>query len=165
MGWCRSSRGAARSGSSNARGNSNSGRWSSSGGAPLCPNHGLECLSLTANTANNPGRRFFKCPHQTEADSCLKFAWADEYEGGSGGAFHLACLCRQLCTQHWCILVHHTNSAQSSWIVPVITAPRPAISVKSVIFLRPCLWCSGQQYMTSCTWVTVAFHTGITTNS
>ncbi|KAL3140647.1 hypothetical protein ABBQ32_005213 [Trebouxia sp. C0010 RCD-2024] len=81
----RSNRGAGRSGSSNARGNNNGGGWNSSSGAPLCPNHGLECLSLTANTANNPGRKFFKCPHQTEADSCLKFAWADEYEGGSGG--------------------------------------------------------------------------------
>ncbi|KAL3158229.1 hypothetical protein ABBQ38_010482 [Trebouxia sp. C0009 RCD-2024] len=81
----RSNRGAGRSSSSNTRGNSSGGRWNSSSGAPLCPNHGLECLSLTANTANNPGRKFFKCPHQTEADSCLKFAWADEYEGGSGG--------------------------------------------------------------------------------
>ena len=83
---CRNSRGAGGSSSSNARGN-NSGRWTNTG-VPLCPNHGLECLSLTANTATNPGRKFFKCSHQTEADSCLKFAWADEYDSGPGGVLN-----------------------------------------------------------------------------
>ncbi|DBB17906.1 hypothetical protein WJX82_005956 [Trebouxia sp. C0006] len=69
---------------SSGRSSSNNNRWSSNG-VPLCPRHGLECLSLTANTSNNPGRRFFKCSHQTEADTCLKFAWADEYEGAPAG--------------------------------------------------------------------------------
>ncbi|DBA87673.1 TPA: hypothetical protein ACH3X1_004680 [Trebouxia sp. C0004] len=69
---------------SSGRSSNNNNRWSSNG-VPLCPRHGLECLSLTANTSNNPGRRFFKCSHQTEADACLKFAWADEYDGAPAG--------------------------------------------------------------------------------
>ena len=74
---------------SSGRSSNNNNRWSSNG-VPLCPRHGLECLSLTANTSNNPGRRFFKCSHQTEADSCLKFAWADEYDGAPAGWL---CMC------------------------------------------------------------------------
>lgn len=82
---CRAGRSgtAGRSGG-NARNTSSNSRWNSNG-VPLCPNHSLECLSLTANTPANPGRRFFKCSHQTEADSCLKFVWADEYDGGTTG--------------------------------------------------------------------------------
>ena len=71
-----------RSGNSNRRG---------SNGVPLCPSHGLECLSLTANTPSNPGRQFYKCAHPTEADSCLKFVWADEFEGGNAGQRVLSC--------------------------------------------------------------------------
>ena len=72
-------------GTSGRSGNNSRSSNSNGNGVPLCPNHGLECLSLTANTAANPGRRFFKCSHQTEADSCLKFAWADEFEDTSAG--------------------------------------------------------------------------------
>ena len=87
LGCCRTrgSNAAGRSSSSNAQGNS--GSWSSNS-VPLCPSHGLECLSLTSNTAGNPGRKFFKCPHPTEAKNCLEFVWADEYEGGSAGVLY-----------------------------------------------------------------------------
>eukprot|EP00879_Flechtneria_rotunda_P023471 GHRR01024827.1.p1 GENE.GHRR01024827.1~~GHRR01024827.1.p1 ORF type:complete len:112 (+),score=35.99 GHRR01024827.1:329-664(+) len=44
---------------------------------------------MTSNSAANPGRAFYKCSHPPEdgGDSCLKFAWADEYNqaGPAGG--------------------------------------------------------------------------------
>jgi hypothetical protein len=36
----------------------------------------------TSRSAANPGRQFFKCPHPSEADACLKIAWVDEWTGG-----------------------------------------------------------------------------------
>jgi len=36
----------------------------------------------TSRSAANPGRQFFKCPHPSEADACLKVAWVDEWTGG-----------------------------------------------------------------------------------
>ena len=33
-------------------------------------------------TESNNGRRFVKCSHPTEYESCLRFAWADEFDAG-----------------------------------------------------------------------------------
>ena len=38
---------------------------------------------LTASTAANAGRQFYKCSHASEAEACLKFQWADEAGGGN----------------------------------------------------------------------------------
>ena len=55
------------------------------GRVPRCPLHGQECLLRTANTAANPGRPFFKCAHPAEAEQCLRFLWADEWDGAPLG--------------------------------------------------------------------------------
>jgi hypothetical protein len=44
--------------------------------APLCPGHGLPCSSLTARSAANSGRRFYKCS-LPEGQQCDFFEWAD----------------------------------------------------------------------------------------
>ena len=48
--------------------------------APLCPGHGLRCRRLTANTAANQGREFYKCS-LPEAEACDFFEWADGQSG------------------------------------------------------------------------------------
>jgi len=55
------------------------------GAPPLCPSHGLPVLVRTARTAANNGRAFYKCSHESEAEACLAFAWADQFEGAGGG--------------------------------------------------------------------------------
>jgi len=43
---------------------------------PLCPGHSLPCKCLTASTAANQGRQFYKCS-QPEDDQCDFFQWKD----------------------------------------------------------------------------------------
>ena len=52
----------------------------SSGSAPLCPGHNLPCRLLTASTATNAGRQFYKCCLPA-VDACDFFEWADGMEG------------------------------------------------------------------------------------
>ncbi|KAK9833803.1 hypothetical protein WJX74_006318 [Apatococcus lobatus] len=75
-------------GRGSGRGASTQGRGASqgSGALPRCPHHGLEVLHLTSTTSANPGRYFYKCAHPSEFDACLRFAWADEWDGGGGTA-------------------------------------------------------------------------------
>eukprot|EP00547_Thalassionema_nitzschioides_P005472 CAMPEP_0194204474 /NCGR_PEP_ID=MMETSP0156-20130528/3983_1 /TAXON_ID=33649 /ORGANISM="Thalassionema nitzschioides, Strain L26-B" /LENGTH=1111 /DNA_ID=CAMNT_0038930501 /DNA_START=141 /DNA_END=3476 /DNA_ORIENTATION=+ len=47
--------------------------------ALLCPGHSDPCRLLTANTAANKGRQFYKCSRDT--DPCDFFEWADGMEG------------------------------------------------------------------------------------
>eukprot|EP00546_Thalassionema_frauenfeldii_P019421 CAMPEP_0178902928 /NCGR_PEP_ID=MMETSP0786-20121207/4877_1 /TAXON_ID=186022 /ORGANISM="Thalassionema frauenfeldii, Strain CCMP 1798" /LENGTH=1176 /DNA_ID=CAMNT_0020574249 /DNA_START=92 /DNA_END=3623 /DNA_ORIENTATION=+ len=47
--------------------------------APLCPGHNEPCRLLTANTAANGGRQFYKCSRDT--DACDFFEWVDGKEG------------------------------------------------------------------------------------
>ena len=61
------------------------GRAGQGGQAPRCPRHGQECALRTSSTAANPGRPFYKCAHPTEAEECLRFLWADEWDGGPLG--------------------------------------------------------------------------------
>ncbi|KAL3768092.1 hypothetical protein ACHAW5_009149 [Stephanodiscus triporus] len=51
---------------------------------PLCPGHDRPCRVLTAGTANNAGRKFYKCP-MPEGEQCDFFEWADGGDGGGGG--------------------------------------------------------------------------------
>jgi hypothetical protein len=53
-------------------------------GAPLCPGHNMPCRTLVANTANNAGRQFYKCP-MVEGEQCDFFEWVDGGDGGGGG--------------------------------------------------------------------------------
>ncbi len=53
---------------------------SSNQGAPLCPGHNEPCIILTANTASNPGRKFYKCSLPDDM-KCDFFQWADGIEG------------------------------------------------------------------------------------
>lgn len=46
-------------------------------GIPLCPGHGVQCIVLTANTAANMGRQFYKCS-LPEGQRCDFFEWKDE---------------------------------------------------------------------------------------
>ena len=50
------------------------------GSAPLCSGHGVPCCLLTASTAQNSGRQFYKCSFP-EAEQCDFFEWADGMEG------------------------------------------------------------------------------------
>jgi hypothetical protein len=50
------------------------------GGVPLCPGHNIPCITLTSNTADNPGRQFYKCA-MTDGDKCDFFEWVDGNEG------------------------------------------------------------------------------------
>ena len=60
------------------------------GSEPLCPGHNMPCRLLTANTAANAGRQFYKCA-MSEDQACDFFQWADGMEGnwnnmnGGGG--------------------------------------------------------------------------------
>ena len=49
-------------------------------GVPLCPGHNQPCNALTANTASNAGRQFYKCS-LPEGEQCDFFQWADGVEG------------------------------------------------------------------------------------
>jgi DEAD/DEAH box helicase/GRF zinc finger len=49
--------------------------------APLCPGHQRPCRILTANTAANMGREFYKCS-LPEGEACDFFQWLDGMEGG-----------------------------------------------------------------------------------
>jgi hypothetical protein len=59
-----------------------------SGNAPLCAGHGQPCILLTATTATNQGRQFYKCEYPGD-ENCNHFEWADGMEGNmfnnSGG--------------------------------------------------------------------------------
>ena len=55
------------------------------GSIPLCE-HGIPCRELTANTAQNQGRLFYKCS-LPEADQCKYFEWKDGMEGNSTTVF------------------------------------------------------------------------------
>lgn len=50
------------------------------GGVPLCPGHNIPCITLTSNTADNPGRQFYKCAMQ-DGGHCDFFQWVDGNEG------------------------------------------------------------------------------------
>ena len=50
------------------------------GSAPLCSGHGVPCRLLTASTAQNSGRQFYKCS-LPEGEQCDFFEWADGMEG------------------------------------------------------------------------------------
>ncbi len=50
------------------------------GGVPLCPGHNVPCITLTSNTADNPGRQFYKCAMQ-DGGHCDFFQWVDGNEG------------------------------------------------------------------------------------
>jgi hypothetical protein len=55
---------------------------------PLCPGHQRPCRILTANTAANMGREFYKCS-LPEGEACDFFQWLDGMEGNlnnGGGA-------------------------------------------------------------------------------
>jgi hypothetical protein len=52
-------------------------------GVPLCPGHSRPCRTLTAGTANNAGRQFYKCS-MPEGEQCDFFEWADGGNGGGG---------------------------------------------------------------------------------
>lgn len=66
------------------RGSSGSG-GGGGGDVPLCPKHNQPLLRLTSRSVTNPGRVFFKCadPLESEQNQCLRFMWADDYDGGS----------------------------------------------------------------------------------
>ncbi|KAJ7536536.1 hypothetical protein O6H91_12G073000 [Diphasiastrum complanatum] len=50
----------------------------------LCPCGGGACLVLTANTAKNQGRKFYRCPRRKEEGQCGFFEWCDNASyGGS----------------------------------------------------------------------------------
>ena len=70
-------------GSSSWGGGGGTNHMSSSGGdgsAPLCSGHGVPCRLLTASTAQNSGRQFYKCS-LPEGEQCDFFEWADGMEG------------------------------------------------------------------------------------
>jgi bloom syndrome protein len=48
--------------------------------APLCPGHNMPCIKLTARTATNQGRVFYKCC-LPEGEQCDFFQWCDGIEG------------------------------------------------------------------------------------
>eukprot|EP00804_Cyclotella_cryptica_P004283 CCRYP_013482-RD/>CCRYP_013482-RD protein AED:0.03 eAED:0.03 QI:147/1/1/1/1/1/5/481/1228 len=47
---------------------------------PLCPGHNLPCRLLTAQTASNNGRQFYKCS-LPDGEQCDFFQWVDGIEG------------------------------------------------------------------------------------
>jgi DEAD/DEAH box helicase/GRF zinc finger len=49
--------------------------------APLCPGHNLPCQVLTAKTAKNAGRPFYKCSMPTQDQQCEFFEWVDAMGG------------------------------------------------------------------------------------
>ena len=49
-------------------------------GAPLCPGHNQPCRILTASTAANVGRQFYKCS-MPDSEQCDFFEWADGMDG------------------------------------------------------------------------------------
>jgi hypothetical protein len=49
--------------------------------APLCPQHNQPCRLLTAKSAANAGRQFYKCSVPDHQDQCDFFEWADGAEG------------------------------------------------------------------------------------
>jgi hypothetical protein len=57
-----------------------SSRNQQDGDTPVCPGHGVPCRVLTANTAVNMGREFYKCS-LPEGQNCDFFQWKDGVEG------------------------------------------------------------------------------------
>lgn len=53
-------------------------------GAPNCPGHGRPCRVLTASTATNSGRQFYKCS-MPEGEQCDYFEWVDGGDSGGNG--------------------------------------------------------------------------------
>mmetsp|Transcript_9010 Transcript_9010/g.21950 ORF Transcript_9010/g.21950 Transcript_9010/m.21950 type:complete len:1376 (+) Transcript_9010:166-4293(+) len=62
----------------------NSGFDNNNGACPLCPGHNKPCAILTAQTATNAGRQFYKCS-MPENEQCDFFEWADGMEGNMYG--------------------------------------------------------------------------------
>ncbi len=58
----------------------NGNNMTSNGSVPLCPGHNVPCITLTSNTADNPGRQFYKCAMQ-DGGHCDFFQWVDGNEG------------------------------------------------------------------------------------
>ena len=54
--------------------------------APLCPEHQQPCRILTASTAANAGREFYKCS-LPEGQACDFFQWVDGMEGNLNSTF------------------------------------------------------------------------------
>jgi len=67
-------------GSGSAHGSFSMMNTSNASGAPLCPGHNQPCCLLTANTAANSGRQFYKCSMPGD-EKCDFFEWADGIEG------------------------------------------------------------------------------------
>jgi hypothetical protein len=55
------------------------------GTAPLCPGHNQPCQLLMSRSQKNPGREFYKCPIQEQAEQCDFFQWVDDAPCGAGG--------------------------------------------------------------------------------
>lgn len=82
-GWGNSAGGDSYGGGSSSWGGGGTNHMSSAGGdesAPLCSGHGVPCRLLTASTAQNSGRQFYKCS-LPEGEQCDFFEWADGMEG------------------------------------------------------------------------------------
>ena len=60
--------------------NGNNNNMTGNGDVPLCPGHNIPCITLTSNTADNPGRQFYKCAMEGEGN-CDFFQWVDGNEG------------------------------------------------------------------------------------
>ncbi|KAK1735578.1 ATP-dependent DNA helicase, RecQ family [Skeletonema marinoi] len=58
----------------------NGNNMTGNGGVPLCPGHNIPCITLTSNTADNPGRQFYKCSME-DGGNCDFFQWVDGNEG------------------------------------------------------------------------------------
>jgi DEAD/DEAH box helicase/GRF zinc finger len=53
--------------------------------APLCPGHNKPCQILKSRSKRNPGREFYKCPIEEQADQCDFFQWVEETPACAGG--------------------------------------------------------------------------------
>eukprot|EP00984_Skeletonema_dohrnii_P037062 scaffold38709_cov278-Skeletonema_dohrnii-CCMP3373.AAC.1 len=47
---------------------------------PTCTGHNIPCTTVTSNTADNPGRQFYKCSME-DGGNCDFFQWVDGNEG------------------------------------------------------------------------------------
>lgn len=121
---------------------------------PLCPGHNLPCRALTANTATNMGRQFYKCS-MPEGQGCDFFEWADGVDGSwnnnleSGGGPVVGGITKDMYAENQRIFGHRSfRPGQKDVIEQAITGRdvfvlMPTGGGKSLCYQLPAWCCPG----------------------
>ena len=135
---------------------------SNASGAPLCPGHNLPCRVLTASTATNMGRQFYKCS-MPDDEKCDFFEWADGIQGNLnppddmhyGGGGVSAGMIKDIFQENRRVFGHHTFRPGQQDVIQNAVQGRdvfvlmPTGGGKSLCYQLPAWCCPGLSVIVS----------------